>query len=46
MKTIVYINMRNNRVIRDKQDDRDDNVVKYLISFLSRRYFVEYEEKL
>jgi hypothetical protein len=46
MKTIVYINMRNNRVIRDKQDDRDDSVVKYLISFLSRRYFVEYEEKL
>jgi hypothetical protein len=46
MKTIVYINMRNNRVIRDKQDDRDDSVVKYLISFLSRRYFVEYEDKL
>ncbi len=43
MKKIVYINMLNNKVIKDKQDDHHDNVVKYLISFLNLQYFVENE---
>ena len=46
MKRLACINRQNNRVIKDRQDDHHDNVVKYLIGFVRPRYCVENEEKL
>ena len=45
MKMPVYINKLNSRVIKDKQDDHHDNVVKYWKDFLLLQHCVENEAK-
>ncbi len=45
MKMPVYINKLNSRVIKDKQDDHHDNVVKYWKDFLLLQHYVENEAK-